>query len=193
MIGGVFVKGSSIFKILSHILTVLLILIMSFLLILVVSSKISDDKVTDVFGYQFRTVLSGSMAPVFKTGSVIAIKEVDKNTTFNVGDIVTYKASDGKLITHRIIKIKNDGETYITKGDSNDAPDAKAVPRENIVGVYTGFTMPYLGYVVKFIKINKTISFMLILPGLLLIGYAFIMVTRAFRNLDIEDENKNFR
>jgi len=39
---------------------------------------------------------------------------------------------------------------YITKGDHNIAPDVYPVPSHNIVAIYTGVTIPYIGYIAHF-------------------------------------------
>lgn len=124
------------------------------------------------------------MEPKIQTGSIIATKLIDEQYQFDKGDVVTYKTEDGILITHRIVKIKGGGKQYITKGDNNDGPDIKPVLSQNIVGVYTGFTLPYVGYVVHFADSQQGVALLMILPGLLLLGYACFLIWRSLKEID---------
>ena len=47
----------------------------------VISSKASGGE-PQVFGYQLKTVLSGSMEPAFNTGSIIAVKPSRRSNNF---------------------------------------------------------------------------------------------------------------
>lgn len=94
--------------------------------------------------YKLILVTSDSMTPVFKSGDLIMIVRVDPDQV-KVGDIVTFQTKDHKLLTHRIVEIKEDGE-MVTKGDANEEADrwsdgwklkkvsAKYVARIPIVG-----------------------------------------------------------
>ncbi|MDD5679613.1 MAG: signal peptidase I [Kiritimatiellae bacterium] len=96
--------------------------------------------------YKIYTVLSGSMEPALKVGSVI-VTVPDSN--YKVGDIITYKPSSYSktTVTHRISAIKNDGDiiAYAAKGDANNAADSQLVVPAMITGK-TVFTIPYAGY-----------------------------------------------
>lgn len=134
-----------------------------------------------LFGYQLKAVLSGSMEPEIQTGSIISIKPVDDPTRFKKGDVITFRTRDDTLITHRIIEVKGDGQQYITQGDGNNGPDVEPVLAENIVGEYTGFNVPYIGYVLQYANSKQGAVLLLILPGLLLLGYAIVTIWRTLR------------
>ena len=125
-----------------------------------------------LFGLQVYTVLSGSMEPNYKTGSLIYVKDVDP-LELSVDDVITFKLSENTTATHRIIDIvsseENNNEiSFQTKGDANDTPDGSLVDSEDVIGVPI-FTIPYLGYVASFIQrppgmyISIAISVILIL------------------------------
>ena len=76
-----------------------------------------SDKLFEIIGYRSYTVLSGSMEPKFYPGDIVITKHKNK-TDIKVNDIVTYRNSDGVIITHRIIEETPEG--YITKGDNNN-------------------------------------------------------------------------
>ena len=119
--------------------------------------------------YKVMTVLSGSMEPAIKMGSVVVIKPQEE---YKVGDVITFGSYSKTKppITHRIYQIKevNGKKVYITKGDANNAPDQKEVAKRDVVGKVL-FSVPYLGYAVDFAK--KPVGFMLIviIPAIIII------------------------
>src|SRR5699024_3940683 len=139
------------------------------LVVVVLSAKASGGEPT-IFNYQMKIVVSGSMEPKIQTGSVILNKLPESDTSYEKGDIITFH-SDDKLITHRITDIKevNGEEIYQTKGDNNNAPDADYVSKADIVGKYAGITIPKLGYMTRFATSKMGFSFLLFIPGLLLV------------------------
>lgn len=171
-------------------ITTLLLILLICTIFVVISSRASGGGGPELFGYQFKTVLSGSMEPKIHTGSIVAIEPTGDRTHFNKGDVVTYKAEDDILIAHRIVKVKGDDKQYITKGDANNAPDTKPVPPHNIVGIYSGFTIPYVGYATNFANSPEGSALLLILPGLLLLGYACFTIWQGIRQIEGRKEKE---
>jgi len=120
--------------------------------------------------YKVMTVISGSMAPAIKMGSVVIVKPA---ADYKIGDVITFGPySKTKAPTsHRIYDIKVvDGQpVYITKGDVNNAPDARELQKRDIVGKVL-FSVPFVGYAVDFAK--KPIGFVLIIgiPAVIIIS-----------------------
>lgn len=172
-------------KVLSSITTTLLFLILILMVFVVISSKASGGE-PNFLGYQLKPVLSGSMEPTFMTGSIIAIKPVEDPTTLKKDDVITFTESKDKLVTHRIIEVIKTGENtmYRTQGDNNKEPDTNPVLAENVIGVYSDFTIPYAGYLNNFIQSKNGVLFLLVLPGVLLIGYSAISIIRALKELE---------
>ncbi|MFD2211298.1 signal peptidase I SipW [Virgibacillus halophilus] len=170
-------------QIVNKILTVLLFVVFCTVILIVVSNRFSGGEF-QLFHYQLKTVLSGSMEPEFKTGSVIAIETTDGNKQFHKGDVITFKKDDNMLVTHRVAKVLENGQAYQTKGDANNGPDMEPVSAENVVGQYTGFRIPYAGYVLEFANSKAGASLLMVLPGLLLLGYALFSIWRVFKELD---------
>ncbi|MFH1745255.1 MAG: signal peptidase I [bacterium] len=117
--------------------------------------------------YKVLTVLSGSMAPDIKMGSVVVVKPHSTSSgqaDYKIGDIITFgEISKTKTPTsHRIFDIKVvDGQpVFITKGDANNAPDQKEITGREIIGKVL-FSVPYVGYAVNTAK--KPLGFMLII------------------------------
>lgn len=160
------------------------------MLFFVISSKISGGP-PQVFGYQIMKVLSGSMEPTIDTGSIIAIKPIEEKNHLKAGTVITYHSVDNPdvLITHRIVDVQksNGMVSYITKGDNNDSKDAAAVPAQNIIGVYSGFTIPWMGYFFTFVQSKAGVVTLIIIPGIILILSQLFSIFRSISKLD---ENK---
>jgi signal peptidase I len=176
----------------SKIVSILLVLLLVFMIFLVVSTKIGGGE-PQVFGYQFKTVLSGSMEPGIKTGSIIAVKLGGDMTKFKKNDVITFKADEKKLVTHRIIKVTKNGDEvlYRTKGDNNKTEDLDPVMSQNVVAEYKGFTIPYLGYFVDFTKSKMGIALLLIIPGLLFIAYSAFSLWKTIAQIDKKIPSQN--
>ncbi|MBU8729987.1 signal peptidase I [Cytobacillus oceanisediminis] len=179
-------------KMISNIITAVLFINLILMAILVVSSKASGGE-PQAFGYQLKTVLSGSMEPTFQTGSVIAVKPLssEERKSLKKDDVITFQASEEKLITHRVIGVSSSGDhvMYETKGDNNKTADMEPVLSENVRAVYTGFTIPYVGYFIDFAQSKEGSAILLIVPGILLLGYAAFTIFQALRELDPKDKN----
>ncbi|MCR8850380.1 signal peptidase I [Rossellomorea sp. SC111] len=152
---------------------------------IVLSSRASGGDPT-VLNHQFKVVLSGSMEPTFQTGSVIVIEKVKADREYKKNQIITFRSED-KLITHRIIDMKeSNGQTlYVTKGDNNDAPDRGYVLTQNIVGSYSDFTIPYLGYAVNYASSKLGSALLLFIPGLLLVFSAVRSIFVTLKEVEV--------
>ena len=137
-------------------------------------------------GFKVFTVLSGSMEPVYHTGSVIYVKDVDY-TQLKEGDVITFAISEDMVATHRIVGVVPDKDDpsvlrFRTKGDANDTEDGTLVHYKNIVGSPV-FTIPYLGYVASYIQ-NPPGSYIAIA------GAAFILMLSFIPDLFAKDEEE---
>ncbi|MBQ8663625.1 MAG: signal peptidase I [Eubacterium sp.] len=104
---------------------------------------------------QVFTVLSGSMEPTYKTGSLMYVKDVDP-MELEDGDVITYILSENTIVTHRIVDVipAGDGSEELffqTKGDANNVVDGSLVYYKNVIGKPV-FSIPGLGYLVNFIQ-----------------------------------------
>ncbi|WP_053217226.1 signal peptidase I SipW [Virgibacillus senegalensis] len=178
-------RSKWIMRWLSRLVTFTLFATLLFMVFVVISSKASGGE-PQVLGYQLKSVLSGSMEPGIKTGSIIAIKPGGDMKGFEKGDVITFQTEENLLITHRIIDVTKSGENvlYETKGDNNDAADREPVLSQNVIGEYTGFTVPYIGYLISFAQSKEGSALLLILPGVLLLGYAGFTIWQTISQLD---------
>lgn len=148
----------------------------------VIGSAIFSGGEPNLFGYQIKTVLSGSMEPNIKTGSIIIVKTGGDATTFKENDIITFKATENRIVTHRIIDVvqKNGQTMYRMKGDSNKTKDMNLVLPQNVIGEYTNITIPYIGYFIEFTKSKGGSLLLFLIPGLLLFSYSLVAIWRTF-------------
>lgn len=125
-----------------------------------------------VVGLQPFTVLSGSMRPAYEVGSLIYVKQVD-HTEIRPGDPITFVLDDSLTVaTHRVVRVTQGGEYFITKGDANDAEDGTPVYYKNVIGKPV-FTIPYLGYLSSFISTRQGMIIS-VTAALILLILAFI-------------------
>lgn len=155
---------SIIKKILATIIGSALAIIFPFVTLTLITSKTPA-----LLGIQSFVVLSGSMEPVFPVGSIVYAQKLQN---YNLGDVVTFKTTGDKNITHRIYSIekKNNQSYYITKGDSNNSPDNAPVISSQITGKVF-FFVPYLGKLVNLLKSPTYFFGLIIFPSILFIGF----------------------
>ncbi len=102
-------------------------------------------------GYRPYVVLSGSMEPEIKTGSICLIDTDCDYDELKVGDVIAF--TNGRIsVTHRIYEFR-DG-LICTKGDANDSPDQYFISEGNYLGRYVG-SVPFAGYVVAWLQTKR--------------------------------------
>ncbi|KAA0548335.1 signal peptidase I [Bacillus sp. BGMRC 2118] len=178
-------KKTTVKKWISNITTAILYAVLLCMIAIVVTTKVSGGE-PQVFGWQFKTVLSGSMEPGIKTGSIIAVKTGGDKNRFKQGDVITFMEDKDKLITHRITEVVKSGEQvmYRTKGDNNNSEDTNPVLSSNVVAEYKGFTVPNLGYFISFAN-SKNGAFLFIIPGILLFCYSLFSIWRVLAQVEL--------
>lgn len=178
-------------KTLSWITSILIYGFLIVMIFMVVSTKIAGGT-PKIFGYELMTVLSGSMEPGIKTGSIIAVKPVEDASKYKKGDIITFKAADDskKLITHRIMDVQKADSTiqYITKGDNNQTKDPSPVTLGNVVAEYSGFTIPYVGRIMSFIQSKIGAIILLVVPGVLMVLWSLFSIWRTISSVESTSE-----
>lgn len=125
-------------------------------------------------------IMSGSMEPNLKTGSLVFIS---KTESYKVNDIITFTNPDmpSQKITHRVVNIKDSGETkvYKTKGDANEESDSETIKGGDILGEVV-FSIPLLGYLVFFAKTRTGVVFLVLIPSAI---FVFFELQSIFRKL----------
>jgi signal peptidase I len=119
-----------------------------------------------LLGIRSYTVLTGSMEPNLRTGSIIYTV---KNLGYNLNDIITFKTAGDVLVTHRVVRIENNGEVqYVTKGDANSINDSTKLTADRIVGK-TYFSIPYIGRIAGMLKTPEGLFTVVFLPAILIV------------------------
>lgn len=105
-----------------------------------------------IAGYRPVVVLSGSMEPVYKVGSVIYYK-AQPFEKIEVGDAITFRGIGGDvLVTHRVVEKHPESWTFETQGDANGSRDPAQVSYQQVVGKASSFCIPYAGYFINYVK-----------------------------------------
>lgn len=138
------------------------------------------------FGWRVDSVLSGSMEPKLKVGSLILSHPVDSGDV-RIGDVITFiSPSNGKLTTHQVVAVANQGYvSFQTKGVANEDVDPFVIKAPSLVGkVY--FNIPYVGYAAQFFKSRWSLFVMLFLPGLAIVSMEIRKIWRILSEQELE-------
>jgi len=100
------------------------------------------------------------------------------------GDVIAFRARQGIIVTHRIIErtITDDGLFFTTKGDANPIADPQPVAAEDVIGQQR-LTLPYLGYVIVWLRTLAGFAFGILLPATLIILHELRQSLAAWRAL----------
>jgi signal peptidase len=125
-------------------------------------------------GRQLFIVGGGSMEPSIPIGSLVIVTPTDAMTV-EVGDVLTIRADNGVVFTHRVTRIIDlqEGRFFETKGDANRTPDGALVPARAVVGA-ADLHIPFAGYAQGFLSKVLGMVAALSLLGTLLLLYLLL-------------------
>lgn len=104
-------------------------------------------------GYRPYVVLSGSMEPEIRTGSICLIDTNAPYEALAVGDVIAF--TNGRIsVTHRVVEIRD--KLIQTKGDANESPDHYFISEENYLGKEV-LSVPFVGYAVSWLQTKRGI------------------------------------
>jgi signal peptidase len=130
-------------------------------------------------------VVSGSMEPAIHVGSVVISKVTDQSN-INNGDIISYSELNNAdtIVTHRVIGIKSidSSKIFTTKGDANNVPDPDTITFDRVTGKVI-VTIPFLGYLLVWVKQPLGFVVTIIFPAL------FIIISEIFAMKRTIEEN----
>lgn len=164
-----------------RIITNIIFYVSLFFAILFIVSALPIEK-----GPKAMVVLSGSMRPVFAEGDLIVTFPF-KN--YKIDDIVNYQKIGAEMsVTHRIVEMSVEAgqPVFYTKGDANDGRDASPVYLAEIKGKVL-FWIPFMGYLVTYMKNPIVFIIILILCSSLII---YEQVKTIREELEKEKDNK---
>lgn len=160
-------------KIGSRIVSVISYTIVFFLGLIIVVNVV----VPRVFGMNVFNIVSSSMEPTLQVGDLVVVKPTEPEN-IKTQDIITFQLESGKPLTatHRVVAATESGGQYFfrTKGDNNDAPDAKLVRQEQVRGVMK-YKIPLIGDIAGQVdndtrqNIIKVFGVLVLIEGLLVL------------------------
>ena len=108
-----------------------------------------------LFGITPYVIMSPSMEPEYRTGSLVYVKEIDAHA-IKPGDVITFRMDNGAAATHRVTEItEQNGElVFHTKGDANKQEDTRKLREQDILGRVI-LNLPMLGYIAAFINTSS--------------------------------------
>lgn len=136
--------------------------------------NLAGNKLPTPFGFGMAVVLSGSMEPTLSVNDVIIVRESE---SYSINDIVVYD-SGREMIVHKIIE--QNGDTFITKGDANNVPDAPI--RAAAIKGKVVFSIPYAGIAVK--ALRSPVGMIVVILA------AVLLIEGSFRREKENDENR---
>lgn len=177
------------------VLFVVFIPIIAINLTLVIKGFINPDKVPMVFNHAPLIVISDSMTinkengtGAFNKNDLIIIKKVDPSS-LKEDDIITYIATDGAIVTHRIndlITDKDGNPAFETIGDYTHAIDPYPITYDQVVGKYL-FRLPNAGGIAMFLQKPAGIVVVLFIPVFIILGIDFLKKSKEQKS----SESKN--
>ena len=100
---------------------------------------------------EYRAVQTGSMEPDIPVGSLVVVVPTPAEE-IQVGDDVTYVTQSGQVVTHRVLEIDRENNTFVTYGVANGADSRDPeLQYDNILGV-AKFHIPWIGPAVIYLN-----------------------------------------
>jgi hypothetical protein len=101
--------------------------------------RVYDDRVVLVLDNPTWSTFTNtnSMDPVLDKGANGIEVKPKSEQDISVGDVISYKTRDNRIVIHRVIDISSDekGIYYTMKGDNNPTADAERVRFKNVMGI----------------------------------------------------------
>lgn len=170
-------RENKLFKLLGNIAFLIFMALMILMIFMVVQSRITGQE-PSILGHRVYIVDSGSMVPTLPINSMIIVKETPASEIVE-NDIVTYySGSQNARVTHRIVEVQEDGQSFMTRGDANNTEDPNPLSGDRIIGKLA-FKIPYIGKVFR--ELNGKFGIVLIV----ILGAMWIIIPKLFKKLTI--------
>lgn len=163
-------------KVISAVINTISVLVIAVaVIVLCIVLLTPSGKPPTILGYTALRVTTGSMEPVYKTDTMILVKQTEAKEIKN-GDVISFYSSDpmldGAVNTHRVVDIyEESGHTkFVTKGDANNAVDSYDVDEEYLIGKVVA-SSDILG------KISRLVANPLVFIPIILVPLAIILIT----------------
>lgn len=157
-------------KVLGVLLNIAMVIVFLFMILAIymfIQVNILNKDYSNIFGYTFFEVKTGSMSGTLEIGDVIIVKILDKDDKISVKDIITYK-EENAIITHRVERIEDD--LIITKGDANNSEDSP-IKKNQVIGK-TVKIIPNVSVWIDVFKTKEVYSMVIVTVVLFLITFS---------------------
>jgi signal peptidase len=132
-----------------------------------------------ITGGELLAVRTGSMEPGMAPGDLVVSRKADPRTVRR-GDVITVRvpSAGNVLVTHRVVKVSKNGNTFTTKGDANDKADPFVTTGDNVLG-RQWFAVPGVGHAMVFLSTGWGALLLVAVPGLIYAGQMIVDRRRA--------------
>lgn len=145
-------------------------------LTIIIKGSIHPEEPPSIFSVTPLVVVSESMEGTqdgrIDKGDLILVKDIDYDE-LKIGDVITFRANNGDLVTHRIIRVDDEGN-FVTKGDNplNDE-DKPSLTEDRFIGIVTG-RIPKIGDFALFLQTTWGMALFVGVPLIAFILYDVI-------------------
>lgn len=185
---------SYICKIIDSIVTMLSIVVFLFAIVVIVSvMRTPNGEPPMIFGHTMLQVVSPSMEPDLRIGTVVMVKKAG-TSDIKEGDIISFYTKDpdiyNSVVTHRVVEVdeRSSGTVLYTKGDANISRDAYPVKNNQMIGKVTGVSN-IIGSFVMLLSYKWVFALFIIVPML------YILISNGckliFHRQDVENRKKS--
>lgn len=168
-------------RLIGNIISIIMIFTILISFFSLLHSMKDPDGVITILGHRSAVIISGSMQPFLNPGDMTISKVVNPNS-IKVGDVITYRVESSIPITHRVVKIINQGGglAFETKGDANADKDSEPISSDRVVGKLV-YKIPKAGFISQFLKTKIGFTLVIIIPLILITIFELISI---FHNED---------
>lgn len=120
-------------------------------------------------GWQLQSVLSGSMAPTYRIGTLLVVGQIDA-ADVETGMAIVFEDPHvpGRLVAHRVVATVDSSELqFWTQGDANATRDAAPVPARLVRGRVL-WQVAHLGTLMEWLQWPRSFVLLVLLPAGLL-------------------------
>ena len=176
-------------SIVAIVLSLILIPILILNCILIIQTVFRPDEVPSIGKHTPLIVLTESMELEILSGDLI-VTRITPIEQIEVGDVISYfdpASKSGSVVTHRVIEIVDaDGTVaFRTRGDNNDIEDRYSVPADQVIGVWTGFQVHFLGRVMLFMQSAPGLILCIALP----VAAVIVLEVIKKRRTDVKNQS----
>ena len=159
---------NKVVKFIISFLEIMLLIICCIYVFFIAMQRISNNR--SIMGYRFYTVATSSMRPKYVPNDVIIVEDINYKD-LKVGDDIAYFGENmghkNMIISHKIVYISDDYNTFKTKGIANDVEDPP-IKKELILGKITG-KLPIISPINHILRNQYGFFFLVFFPLVLVI------------------------